>query len=165
MLSPAIPCHYHDTGIKMMVRLVRHLGALRRAIHSLQLYYHDLNGNIISPSHITFHPYPTSFTTQDGLMKGFKYLSRMKGNVEDDNGAAVCVKFVTRYCEQAHSFLAERGFAPRLHAFERLPGGQYMVIMDDASNDYTSLFNFIQDNPGLLSKDNEGTRNLFLQMV
>jgi hypothetical protein len=168
MLSPAIPCHYHDTDIKMMDMLVRHLGALRRAIHSLRLYY---NGNIVSPSHNPSHPYPTSFTTQDGLVKRFKYLSSMKGrnlffgNVDDDDGAAICVKFVTRYCEQAHRFLAEQGFAPRLHGFERLPGGQYMVVMDDVGNDYISLFNFIQDNPDLLLKGNEGTRNLFLQTV
>ena len=40
-----------------------------------------------------------------------------------------------------------------------------MVVMDDVSDDYISLFNFIQDNPDLLSKDNEGIRNLFLQTV
>jgi len=103
-------------------------------------------------------------------VKRFKYLSSMKGrnlffgNIDDD-GAAICVKFVTRYCEQAHRFLAKRELAPRLHVVERLPGGQYMVVMDDVSNDYISLFNFIQDNPDLLSKDNEGTCNLFLQMV
>ena len=153
-----------------MDMLVRHLGALRCAIHSLQSYYHDFNGNIAS-SHNPFHPYPRSFTTRDGLVKHFKYISSMKGrnlffgNVEDDKGVAICVKFVTRYCEQAHRFLAERGFAPGLYAVERLPGGQYMVVMDDVSNDYISLFNFIQDNPDLLSKDNEGTRNLFLQSV
>jgi len=37
--------------------------------------------------------------------------------------------------------------------------------MDDVSNDYISLFNYIQDNPDLLSKDNEGTRDLFLEKV
>ncbi len=168
MLSPAIPCHYHDTDLKMRDMLVRHLKALRRAVHSLESYY---SGNLVSPSHNPFHPYPTSFTTQDGLVKRFKYHSSMKGRnlffgtIDDDNGAAICVKFVTRYCEQAHRFLAERGFAPRLHAVERLPGGQYMVVMDDVSNDYTTLFNFIQDDPDLLLKDNEGTRNLFVQTV
>ena len=104
-------------------------------------------------------------------MKRFKYLSSMKGrnlffgNIDDDDGAAICVKFVTRYCEQAHRFLAVRGLAPRLHVVKRLPGGQFMVVMDDVSDDYISLFNFIQDNPDLLSKDNEGTRNLFMQTV
>ena len=171
MLSPAIPCHYHGTDIKMRDMLVRHLGALRRAIHSLKSYYHDVSGNSVSPSHNPFHPYPTSFTTQDGSVKRFKYLSSMKGrnlffgNIDDDDGAAICVKFVTRYCEQAHRFLADRELAPRLHAVERLPGGQHMVVMDDVSNDYINLFKFIQDNPDLLSKDNEGTRNLFQQTV
>ena len=153
-----------------MDMLVRHLGALRRAVHSLQSYYHDFNENIVSPSHNAFHPYPTSFLTRDGLVKRFRYLSSMKGrnlffgNIDDD-GAAICVKFVTRYCEQAHRFFAERKLAPRLHVVERLPGGQYMVVMDDVSNDYTSLFNLIQDHPVLLSKDNEGIRERFLQKV
>ena len=112
MLSPAIPCHYHDTDLKMRDMLVRHLGALRRAVHSLELYYHNFSGSLVSPSHNPFHPYPTSFTTQDGLVKRFKYHSSMKGrtlffgNIDDKDGAAICVKFVTRYCEQAHSFLA-----------------------------------------------------------
>jgi len=148
MLSPAIPCHYHDTDLKMRDMLVRHLGALRRAVHSLESYYHDFSGSLVSPSLNPFHPYPTSFTTQDGLVKRFKYHSSMKGrtlffgNIDDKDGASICVKFVTRYCEQAHSFLAERGLAPRLHVVERLPGGQYMVVMDDVSNDYINLFNF-----------------------
>ena len=153
----------------MMDMLVRHIGTLRRAVDSLQSYYHDFNGNIVSPSHNAFHPYPTSFTTQDGVVKRFKYLSSMKGhnlffgNIDDD-GAVICVKFVTRYCEQAHRFLAEQ-LAPRLHVVERLPGGQYMVVMDDVSSDYISLFNFIQDNPVLLSKDNEGIHERFLETV
>ena len=94
MLSPAIPCHYHDTDIKMRNMLMRHLGALRRAIHSLESYYHDVSRNLVSPSHNPFHPYPTSFTTQDGLVKRFKYLSSMRGrnlffgNIDDDDGAA-----------------------------------------------------------------------------
>ena len=69
MLSPAIPCHYHDTDIKMRDRLVRHLGALRRA---------------------------------------------------------------TRYCEQAHRFLAERELAPRLHGVELAKGeGRRTAFISD----------------------------------
>lgn len=87
------------------------------------------------------------------------------GKIEDDDGTAICVKFVTRYCERAHRFLAERGLAPRLYAVERLPGGQFMVVMEDVSEDYISLFHFIQRHPDLLSKDNEGNRDLFRQRV
>jgi serine/threonine protein kinase len=171
MLSPAIPCHYHDTDLKMRDMLVRHLGALQRAMRSLNSYYNDLKKNSVSSSHNPFHPYPTSFTTQDGLVKQFTYTQRMEGRnlffgtIADDDSTPICVKFATRYCEQAHRFLAERQLAPRLHAVERLSGGQYMVVMDEVSKDYVSLFKFIQDKPDILSTDNDGTRDLFLQRV
>jgi len=47
--------------------------------------------------------------------------------------------------QRGRHFLPEKGFAPKLHAIERLPGGLYMVAMDDASEEYASLFNLIRD--------------------
>jgi len=169
MLSPAIPCHYHDTDIKMRDMLARHLGAFRSAVHSLNSYYRDYEHN--PPTRNPCHPYPTSFATQDGLVKQFEYLEVMTGrnlffgNMKDGNQAPICVKFVTRYGEQAHRFLAERNLAPKLHAVKRLPGGQYLVVMDDISNDYVSLFNFIRANPNILSEHNQATRNSLSEKI
>jgi len=52
--------------------------------------------------------------------------------------------------QRGRNLLAEKGFAPKLRAIERLPGGLYMVAMDDASEEYASLFNLIRDELKLL---------------
>lgn len=46
------------------------------------------------------------------------------------NGERVVVKFSEKYNSSAHRKVAEKGFAPRLHAHTRLRGGITMVIMD-----------------------------------
>ncbi|KXN90928.1 hypothetical protein AN958_03203 [Leucoagaricus sp. SymC.cos] len=171
MLSPAIPCHYQDTDVKMESMLVRHLGALRRAIHSLDIYYQEYSANPSLPLRNPTHPYPTSFTSRDGSVNHFIYLVHMKGRnlflgrMDGVDGTAICIKFVTRYCEEGHEFLAAKGFAPKLHAVERLPGGLYMVVMDDVSEEYVSLFNLIRDNLDLLSKEHLGARKLLSEKV
>ena len=104
MLSPAIPCHYQDTDIKMESMLVRHLGALRRTMNSLDTYY---SANPSLPLHNPTHPYPTSFKSEDGLVQHFTYLKHMNGRnlffgKADDT--AICIKFVSRYCENVTSF-------------------------------------------------------------
>ena len=84
------------------------------------------------------------------------------GNMDN---TSICIKFVPRYCKEGHEFLAANGFAPKLHAFERLPGGLYMVVMDDVDDEYVSLFNLIRDNPSLLSEEHLGSRNLLSEKV
>jgi hypothetical protein len=49
----------------------------------------------------------------------------------------LCIKFTRRYSEDAHRFLAQLGYAPRLRAVMRLPGGWNMVVMD--YSEYTQL--------------------------
>jgi serine/threonine protein kinase len=151
--------------------LLRHLGALRRAIHSLEAYYSKEIG-LPSLTRIPTHPYPTSFTSGDNSEeKHFKYLSKLKGRnlffgeMHGDGGAAICIKFVPRYCKEAHELLAENGFAPKLHAVERLPGGLFMVVMDDVSEDYESLFNFVQEHPDSLVAEKGGARNLLSEKI
>lgn len=99
-------------------------------------------------------------------MKGRNlFFGRMK-SMDDVNGTAICIKFVTRYCQEGHEFFAAKGFALKLHAVERLPGGLYMVVMDDVSEEYISLFNLVRDNPDfLLSEDHMVARNCLLEEV
>jgi len=127
---------------------VRHLGALRHAMHSLDTCYQEYSTNPSFPLRNPTHPYPTSFISRDGSvqLERFTYLFHMTGRNlffgrMDDT--AICIKFVTRYCKEGHEFLAAQGFAPKLHAFERLFGGMYMVVMDDVSDEYVGLFNLI----------------------
>jgi serine/threonine protein kinase len=48
----------------------------------------------------------------------------------------ICIKFVRRYSPEAHLFCASRGFAPELKGFDKVPGGWYMVVMEDISDAY-----------------------------
>ncbi|PPQ82207.1 hypothetical protein CVT26_009201 [Gymnopilus dilepis] len=152
MLSPAIPCHYHVTDAKMENMLVRHIAALRRAIPALDQYYREYEANKLSIKRNPIHPYPTSFKSEDGSDKHFRYDSHMKGrnlffgHLEDDGETRICIKFVRHYCKEGHEFLAARGCAPTLHTVERLPGGMFMVVMADVSENYESLFSFLKSN-------------------
>jgi hypothetical protein len=47
-----------------------------------------------------------------------------------DEGKAICIKFVRAYGREVHLWCASKGFAPRLVAYEPLPGDWYMVVMD-----------------------------------
>lgn len=172
MLSPAIPCHYHGTDIKMESMLVRHLVALRLAIHSLDTHYQEYSASPSSSRRNPTHPYPTSFKSPHGSIN-FEYASQMQGhnrnlffgNIKDGDRTAICIKFVSRYCEAGHELLAGKGLAPKLYAFERLPGGFYMVVMDDVREDYISLFSLVQDDPKWLSDVHEDDRNLLSENI
>ena len=96
-------------------------------------YRHLLSGILHQSLCNPTHPYPTSFVSQDGLVQHITYLFHMTGrnlffSRMDDN--AICIKFVTCYCRERHEFLAGKGFAPKLHAFERLAGGLYKDWFD-----------------------------------
>lgn len=71
------------------------------------------------------------------------------------DGIPICIKFVTRHCAEAHEFLAVKGFAPKLRNVERLPGGLYMVVINNVSTECVSLFNLIQGNRALLWSEHD----------
>ncbi|PPQ97462.1 hypothetical protein CVT26_002810 [Gymnopilus dilepis] len=147
MLSPAIPCHYHAMDMKAETMLLRHLGAFRNAFKSLEAYYRaykeDLNPPPLNPT----IPYPDSFKTDNNTRKFFAYDNRMEdrdiffGRITGKD-TPICIKFVTRYSAEGHKFLAAHGLAPHLYAAERLPGGLYMVVMEDVSRNFISLFEY-----------------------
>jgi serine/threonine protein kinase len=63
----------------------------------------------------------------------------------------ICIKFVRRYSSEVHSFCASRGFAPELKGVDKLPGGWYMVVMEDISDAYRQA-----DSPTDLVHDRDG---------
>ena len=162
MLSTAIPCHYHDSDIKMRDTLLRHLGAFRNASSSLEQYYRELKpaapSGPLSLCNPTF-PYPTSFTS-GSMTHTFRYTAELQtnhnyvffGNLDSAiDHQALCIKFAHQYGENVHRFCAEKGFAPQLHAVQHLPGGFYMVVMDDVGEEYVDLHSFVCDHPDILS--------------
>ncbi|TFK63726.1 hypothetical protein BDN72DRAFT_775561, partial [Pluteus cervinus] len=175
MLSPAIPCHYHTTDLNLENMLVRHLGAFRKALHSLQTFYARPPDDL---SPYPACPYKTSITVKKGdsdQVVKFAYQDRMKhhnvffGNIriqddsmQDKDADPVCIKFVTRYCQDAHELLAREGLAPKLIGVERLPGGLYAVIMEDFGDNYINLFHYIEEHKDFrTSQQYAASRNAF----
>ncbi len=91
-----------------------------------------------SPSSDVFrvYPHPTEFSRHEsGERLSFTYEAEMdersllfKGKAMDNK--RICIKFVRRYGKDVHLWFARRGSAPELIAFETLPGGWYMVVME-----------------------------------
>lgn len=158
LLSPAIPCHYHVTDSKAESMLLRHLGAFRNAFKSLEAYYQAYKDDPSPPPLNPTIPYPNSFKIGNNMKKSFTYDNCMEehniffGRIIDDS-TPICIKFVTRYSEEGHNFLANHQLAPHLYAAERLPGGLYMVVMKDVSQRFISLFDFKLSHGSKLSDD------------
>ncbi len=125
--------------------LARQLVALQRAIPELQKYYTKLS--TLSPHLNPTCPHPTQFTDLDREEKGFTYVRPIKDllylcSVSSED--RVCVKFVYgSYSVETHKICFELGFAPRLRAVEKIPGGWVMVVMDYLDENYSTLFDHV----------------------
>jgi hypothetical protein len=79
-------------------------------------------------------PHPNTFTNHEGVRCSFTYEGEMAGRAllfkgKTDEGKPICIKFVRTYGKEVHLWFAAKGFAPPLIAYEKLPGGWYMVVM------------------------------------
>jgi serine/threonine protein kinase len=123
----------------MQAMAARALGSLKIAIDKVkELYDTPLLSFNPGDEFILRCPYPRSYTDSMKHMHRFTYektqdlRSRLIffGTVDDETQNKICIKFVRRYSPEAHCFCASSGHAPKLIAYERLPGGWNMVIMD-----------------------------------
>ena len=162
MLSTAIPCHYHNSDLEMRDKLLRHLGAFRNASRSLEQYYTELTtsgpSDRVSQCNPTY-PYPTSYTS-GSTTHTFRYSSELTSehnfvffaNLNSSiDRQKLCIKFTHQYGEDVHRFCATKGHAPKLYAVQRLPGGFYMVVMEDIGEKYIDLHSFVDNNPEIRS--------------
>jgi hypothetical protein len=117
--------------------------ALRTSFEMLASYYRQLQTSEKLDFRAKF-PFFKSFTRPNGEVVEIEYISRVT-DLEPDPSRAIyyarhrtrtqehmVVKFVKKYSEEAHACLAERYLAPQLHYYGRIPGGQYVIIMDRA---------------------------------
>lgn len=135
VLSTPLALHYHRTDTENRIRVARHVGALKRAIHSLEEHYRVLtptHASSSSSSRIQLYPYRNHFTPHaDQSSQAFEYISQpfvdkllFFGTLPDNE--KICVKFVRRYSVEAHNICASMGCAPTLRSFERIEGGWFM---------------------------------------
>ncbi|KAI9566658.1 hypothetical protein HD554DRAFT_2025235 [Boletus coccyginus] len=139
---------YHSTDIQNQLIVARHMAVFRKAVKTLKESHKRLSsiseagpGNMLS--HDTLFPYRTEFKSlNDGSTKSICYTKQLKedgkkrwriffGTLQEDHGVQICCIAKHRhYSEEAHLYCAKSGHAPRLRGFEKLPGGWYMVVMD-----------------------------------
>lgn len=149
ILSFVLPMHYHPSNTNMRLNVVRHFVAFKRAVRTLEAYYHEITSiNQSHPPQPQMFPYRTYFNCWEGgnaLQQDFKYTSQpikdkliFFASLPDKE---VCIKFVHHYSKDAHEACASLGCAPKLHAFETSPGGWFMVVMDRlAPEGYATLW-------------------------
>ncbi|KAI6010235.1 hypothetical protein EDC04DRAFT_809040 [Pisolithus marmoratus] len=153
LLSMPVAFNIHSTDTDNLLVLARHMAAFRKAAQTLKRYYEDLRPTQLLPNMPSpqLFPYPTTYTsTVDGTNRQILYQQQLEhklvffGTESTEVSAVVdriCVKFVRRYSPGAHEHCASAGCAPALRGFEKIPGGWFMVVMDDLSNDYETLAN------------------------
>ncbi|KAG5633994.1 hypothetical protein H0H81_003982 [Sphagnurus paluster] len=134
-----LPLNFDTANNELFDTLARHLAALKRGIASLETYYGELDQGTLRPADIPqpSFPYPTSFNnlredtasslTYNGNLGGRRLF--FKGSINEGK-KPVCIKFVRRYGDKVHHWCAEKGIAPDLLGFQKLPGGWYLVIME-----------------------------------
>lgn len=90
---------------------------------------------VANEPHPRYFPYPTSFIAKDGSLTRIRYLASLGkdaacvtylAEICDEPGMTgdpvkVVVKFVARYGEEVHDFLARHGYAPALRYCSPLP--------------------------------------------
>lgn len=119
-------------------RFARVLNALHTCLFELQIYYDEIGTtqNIsLMPGHTLahpcFYPYPTSFTNESGQLVHFEYLNMLendaacvtyKAKISEED--VIVVKFVSRYSNEVHKFLAAEGYAPKLRYYGPLSNVQ-----------------------------------------
>lgn len=131
------PLHtnYHDD--QTATQVARAFGALRLAFEQIKSHYERLISNKYAPlpdaDSVAF-PY-MDYYTKDGNRVQFTYQARFSNEklifiAKTSDGAKLFIKFTRKYSVDAHRYCSDKGFAPRLHAVEKLPGGWLMVVMD-----------------------------------
>jgi serine/threonine protein kinase len=144
-LTPTYDLTTHWTDEITRNAIASSLDAFRNTIDRLEGYYKNLKTLALAPPVVRMFPYPTSYKDEKGQEIKFTYRSRIDrklvfsasvdGSVENED---LCVKFTKRYSEEAHQFLANLGYAPKLRKVTSLPADWTMVVMDFSQ--YHGLF-------------------------
>ncbi|KAI6043279.1 hypothetical protein EDC04DRAFT_2959147 [Pisolithus marmoratus] len=146
LLLMPIAFNIHSMDTDNLLVLACHMAAFCKATQTLKQYYEDLwptqpLQNMLSPQ---LFPYPTMYTfIMDGTKWQFSYQQQLKNKLvffgtKSAEGSAI---FAWQYSPDTHKHCGSVGCAPTLRGFEKMPGGWFMIVMDDLSNDYETLEN------------------------
>lgn len=136
--------HAHPTNTMARVTGSRALAALRVAAHDLYSRHRDETLVTNRGPRASF-PYRDYYIDDADNRHDFEYIEVLSKDKRIFHartklgGNPLCVKFSTRYCEDAHRAAFESGFAPRLYAVQDVYDWT-MIVMEDKSADYTNLW-------------------------
>jgi len=133
-LTPLVPLFYLPFDEDLMLGAARVLQAVKTAMHELETYYDRLTSDapsLVAPQ-VTY-PYLDSVRIADQNV-AVEYVGRLGESVNVFRGRAgdreVVIKFVKRYSQECHLRCYGLGIAPELLAYQPLPGGLYVVVME-----------------------------------
>lgn len=107
-------------AIPLKRRRFPNMGSLKRTSGSEDRIYFDLMEQIGSPNG-----------------NRCVYIAKPRG---DTDQKTILVRFTQKYGKELHDFCTEQGFAPRLLAYEELPGGWFGVTME-----YLAIADYLVD--------------------
>jgi Protein kinase domain len=58
---------------------------------------------------------------------------------DNETGKPICIKIPQFYCQEAHQFMADNKWAPKLLGYRRIPPYWHLVVMEDLTEEYQSL--------------------------
>ena len=128
------PLFYLPFDEDLMLGAARVLQAVKTAMCELEAYYGDLasRASLLDAPQVTY-PYLEYVRIGDQDV-AVKYVSRLGESVNVFRGRAddrdVVIKFVKRYSRECHSRCSSLGVAPELLAYQPLPGGWNVVVME-----------------------------------
>jgi hypothetical protein len=131
----------HSTYVAEIESGQRALAALRVAIHKLCDSYKDMGSYRRLRAD---YPFCDFFEDEHGRHELTYYATTKGGRVfraRLSDGRLVLVKFSVRYSEDAHRAACRHNFAPTLYAVNRVYDW-YMIVMEDKSAVYSTLFDF-----------------------
>lgn len=111
-------------------RVARIMYALKRGMDRLASYY-DLNvsRNRTDEGKVSFEPSINAYLDQSGRLVSFKYISKMEASPAcvaflaetlGEEPRQIVVRFVERYCPDAHTLLAAADMAPALYYYGKV---------------------------------------------
>ena len=142
VLTPTLPLFCHPTDTAIYESLVRHFGAFKAAIRSLEQCYDTLKTPALLENLDPQFPDPRTYhSLETKTIVNFKYLRQIDEKKllflgENDNGKRICIKFVRQYSQAVHEKCAQMGIAPKLRGFEEIGAGWKMVVMDALDEEY-----------------------------
>ncbi|KAI6010555.1 hypothetical protein EDC04DRAFT_2905818 [Pisolithus marmoratus] len=134
LLSMPVAFNIHSTDTDNLLVLARHMAAFRKAAQTLKRYYEDLRPTQLLPNMPSPQLFPSNWSTSS-YSSALSLLRVQPSWIESVSSSSDGILLALTNIAHLQDAL------PRCAGFKKIPGGWFMVVMDDLSNDYETLAN------------------------